>query len=181
MKKHITLGLAALLLLLVSLFLCCSAEGTGFKLPDSVLVIEESAFEGTGAREIVLPDGAVSIGERAFARIAALDSVYIPASIKEISDSAFAQSHSFTIYGLGGSRADDWAREHDIPFIDEAIWLLRPLLKFNYAVYLRLLACLVAAIVLIKLIRAHARRAGEGRSFRPQERAELYAIQLRFP
>ena len=60
--------------------------------PDSLIMIEEGAFEGcTGLESVVLPEGIVSIGDEAFLG-AYLKDIYLPDSIEYIGNYAFAFS-----------------------------------------------------------------------------------------
>ncbi len=178
MKKLVLCGV----LLLVSLCMLCFASAEkSFNLPSSLTDIDESGFEGTAAEIVVLPESARSIGERAFARMSALSDVYIPAGVELIADDAFAESAPFTVHGVSGSKAHDWAKSHGLPFVNDDIWQRAAERNRLLRVYLKLLALLTAALIYIKALAPNARKAGEGASKRPQERAELYAVQLRFP
>ena len=83
-------------------------------LPEALTVIEEEAFEGVAAITVVIPDGAVSIGSRAFADCPSLKYVEIPASVTGIADDAFAGSSVIFICGFD-SFAYQYAQEHGIP------------------------------------------------------------------
>lgn len=76
------------------------AEGTGEDepgevlktcvLPESLTTIGESAFVNIAAEMVILPDGCVTIGSSAFANNLNLRKVYMPDSVTDIADSAFA-------------------------------------------------------------------------------------------
>ncbi len=91
--------------------------------PSSLRIIAESAFQGTAASKVILPDGTTHIGERAFADTLSLEAVYIPPSVKYIGADAFNGAKQLTVYGVSGSFADSWAREHGYGFIHEDIWI----------------------------------------------------------
>ena len=87
-----------------------------FKLPASLQVIEDEAFEGTSLFSVELPDSVVSIGERAFSSISTLRAVSIPDSVTYIARNAFTDSENVTIAASSGSYARTWARENGVPF-----------------------------------------------------------------
>lgn len=87
-----------------------------FKLPASLQVIEDEAFEGTSIVTVDLPETLESIGERAFANITTLRRISIPENTRQIARTAFERSDHVTITGAPGSYARTWARENGIPF-----------------------------------------------------------------
>lgn len=93
-------------------------EKKTFELPSSLERIEDEAFEGTAIEIIILPDGFLYIGENAFRDVWSLKDVYIPDSVVYIADSALMDADSYTIHGEKGSCAEDWAREHNVPFAE---------------------------------------------------------------
>ena len=88
------------------------------RLPRSLREIGDSAFEGMAATHAVVPQGATSIGARAFADCPALRLVIIPASVTQIADSAFAGSALVTIQCPAGSYAEQFAQAHNIPLAE---------------------------------------------------------------
>ena len=62
----------------------------GLKLPAAARTIEEEAFVGGAFQYVIIPDGCVTIGSKAFADCPNLIYVYIPASVTSIADDAFA-------------------------------------------------------------------------------------------
>ena len=87
-----------------------------FKLPASLQVIEDEAFEGTSLFSVELPDSVVTIGERAFSNISTLHAVSIPDSVTYIARNAFTGSKNVTITASPGSYARTWAKENGVPF-----------------------------------------------------------------
>lgn len=87
-----------------------------FKLPASLQVIEDEAFEGTSLFSVELPDSVVTIGERAFSNISTLHAVSIPDSVTYIARNAFTGSDKVTITASPGSYARTWAKENGVPF-----------------------------------------------------------------
>lgn len=83
-------------------------------LPDSLNVIGEEALLNISARTVVIPDGATSIGARAFARCANLEYVVIPDSVTSIADNAFEGS-DVTFICSAGSTAASYAQSKGIP------------------------------------------------------------------
>ena len=81
------------LIIVLSLFVMClqcgGALGEAGSLPESLSTIEDEAFMGDSSlQEIVLPEGTVSIGARAFA-YSGLKSIVLPRSLREIAEDAF--------------------------------------------------------------------------------------------
>lgn len=86
-----------------------------FKLPASLQIIEDEAFEGTSLFSVELPDSVVTIGERAFSNISTLRAVSIPDSVTYIARNTFTGSEDVTITASPGSYARTWARENGVP------------------------------------------------------------------
>ena len=84
------------------------------RLPGGLREIGDSAFEGVNATHAVIPQGAVTIGARAFADCPALRMVIIPASVTQIADSAFSGSARVMIKCPAGSYAEQYAEAHHI-------------------------------------------------------------------
>ena len=87
-----------------------------FKLPSSLIIIEDEAFEGTAIEKAELPDTVESIGENAFANIATLKNINIPNSTTFIGKDAFRGSNQVTITAAPKSYARAYALENKIPF-----------------------------------------------------------------
>ena len=83
---------------------------------DSLTAIEDEAFSGGAFTYVVLPDGAASIGRRAFADCPKLAYIYIPASVASIDENAFDGVEDLTIFGAPGSAADEYAGLHGFTF-----------------------------------------------------------------
>ncbi len=79
-------------------------------LPASLKHITSGSFQGTGFISIVIPDGALSIGDNAFANCTKLKRISIPASVTSISDSAFSGLSGVTISAPAGSAAAQYAK-----------------------------------------------------------------------
>ena len=113
MKKHIFRALA--LVLCLTLSMSALAEGL-FVLPAEISAICAEAFMGdTSMTEAVIPDGARSIGERAFA-YSALKSVTLPATLTEIADNAFEGCDGLTATVSGGSYAHQYCIDNNINY-----------------------------------------------------------------
>ena len=87
-----------------------------FKLPASLQIIEDEAFEGTALFAVELPDSVIRIGERAFSDIPTLRTVSVPDSVTYIAKNAFSGSEKVTITASPGSYARTWAKENGVPF-----------------------------------------------------------------
>lgn len=165
------------------------ASGTEMSsLPDGLSVIGEEAFAGTAIASIQLPDTLQVIGRRAFADILEMVYVYITEGTQFIDQSAFAGNGDLTIAGQQGSYAEQWARENGYRFIygealltDGFLRLLRNSDCRKQLVAPLLLFALALMLAAMNKRRPNVRRTGEGKSMRPQERAELHAIAYRFP
>ena len=84
-----------------------------FTLPAGTTAIKDEAFTGAACTDLVLPDGLVSIGARAFAGCVDLVNVYLPASLTAIADDAFdGCSDQITFICPEGSTAQSYAQEH---------------------------------------------------------------------
>ena len=59
------------------------------KLPAGLIEIEEEAFVGLACEAVIIPEGCVSIGSRAFAECERLIYVRIPASVETVAEDAF--------------------------------------------------------------------------------------------
>ena len=77
-----------------------------------------SRYKGPGG-DVVVPDGVKSIGVNAFSRCKRLTSVTIPDSVKSIDFGVFKGCPNLTIHAPAGSYAEQYAKEHDIPFVAE--------------------------------------------------------------
>ena len=86
------------------------------KLPASLQIIEDEAFEGTAMISIELPEKVEIIGDRAFANISSLQFVKISDATKVIAKNAFLGSNHVTITGAPNSYARTWAKENGVPF-----------------------------------------------------------------
>lgn len=164
--------------------LCGTAQAdtaSVFVLPAALRTIEDEAFTGTAAAEVILPDSLAVIGERAFAGNRRLSLVSIPASVESIAEHAFEGSADLTIRGERDSYAAQWAREHDIAFrqaesVPAGLKKLGRLLGGDF--FISLCSTLVCPCV---SLRRRRRIVDAWRSMRPQDRSELYPIDYRFP
>ncbi len=86
------------------------------QLPGALSEIEEEAFAGITAEALVIPDGAVSIGRRAFADNSVLKQVVLPASLTTISNDAFGDA-AMTIICPANSAAERFATDHGYSYM----------------------------------------------------------------
>lgn len=86
------------------------------RLPASLEIIGEEAFDGTALTKIELPSTVIQVGERAFANILSLREVSIPYLTRYIASNAFEGSNRTTITAPANSYARTYARTKDIPF-----------------------------------------------------------------
>ena len=85
-------------------------------LPAALTSIEEQAFEGCGAYGVILPEGCLTIGSRAFAESEKLQRVEIPESVNSIAGDAFTGCPNVCIFAPAGSYAERYAEEAGLPF-----------------------------------------------------------------
>ena len=86
-------------------------------LPCEMKTIRNEAFLGTAAEEIVLPEGIVRIGSRAFAGSETLRLVNLPQSLEAIAADAFAGSENVALICAAESEGQRFAQENGIPYI----------------------------------------------------------------
>lgn len=111
--------------------------------PDSVRIIGEYSFDGLAElktvcissgvthicknafaecaqlEEILLPTGLESVDYRAFGNCTALKQVIMPDTVTYINDFTFEKCDLLSIHAPAGSNAEQYAKEHDIPFVVE--------------------------------------------------------------
>lgn len=159
----------------------CRQNAT-YVLPLSLEKIEENAFSDTAVENVIFPDGLVYIGENAFSGDRKLTDVYIPESTKYIAESAFSTDSNLLIHGIKGSYAEEWAKKHKIPFVEENIWKLildnSKTVSFHELGIDFLYNRTVNPDRNIKIV---PRAEDEDESKRPQDRPELNPIDYRFP
>ncbi|MBQ8088125.1 MAG: leucine-rich repeat domain-containing protein, partial [Clostridia bacterium] len=83
-------------------------------LPASTIRIEDGAFQNTATDRVIIPEGCVSIGSKAFANCENLWDVHIPASVTYIAPDAFEGSFECWIVAPAHSYAMDYANAHNI-------------------------------------------------------------------
>ncbi len=87
-------------------------------LPESLTVLEESAFEGTAFNIVMISSGCTTIGPRAFADCDDLRRVHIPGNGISIADTAFDGSDHVIIMTNDAS-IQSWATAHGIAWMKE--------------------------------------------------------------
>ncbi len=194
MKKALCIILSLFIVVLSAFALFVIPSGTNpaaadipetgtFRLPASLRVIGEEAFEGTAAAALVMGVEVTTVESRAFAGTDSLREVYIPASAETLAEDAFDGTEELTVYGTGGSAAEDWAARLGYRFVLRDIWtdiLLQP----SHALFLLLLLFALAAGAAGSRIRLRLNRtasAVEYLSLSYKKRAELFVRNLCFP
>ena len=79
---------------------------------------DDVSLSGGESGEIILPDGLEYIGNMAFSGLG-VKKVYIPSSVTFIGEYAFNQCINAVIFGEEGSLAEEYAKQHDIPFNED--------------------------------------------------------------
>ena len=93
--------------------ICMSAAESTLMLPSSLCCVEEEAFYGNGAiSEVVLPEGILEIGKRAFAN-SGIKRINLPESLSFIADDAFDGCNLERVTAFG-DYAVQWCKEHNI-------------------------------------------------------------------
>ena len=87
-------------------------------LPADLTAIEAGALTGTDMACIEIPDGCLSIGDRAFAGSPMLQVIVIPASVTDFGADCFVGCHDeFVILTTDGSAAQQYAEANGIPCV----------------------------------------------------------------
>ena len=151
------------------------------KLPSSLQVIEESAFEGTGALVVALPEGVRVIQQHAFANAVQLMHINLPGTVESLGEDIFEGDRSVTIHGRPDSKAQDYARRYRIRFRSLDV-ILAPiqddmLHKKQMIVFFMLAQLLAVALCALYT----GRRNGETRLIRRRIRLGLYPLDWCFP
>ncbi len=84
-------------------------------LPGECTAIGPEAFCGSGAQGVRLPEGVRAIGARAFADCPDLIQIYLPTSLTEIAEDAFAGVTALCVYAPADSAALRWAEACGYP------------------------------------------------------------------
>ncbi|MGN1020863.1 MAG: leucine-rich repeat protein [Aristaeellaceae bacterium] len=85
------------------------------RLPASLTTLDAEALTGINAQQIEVPEGALTIGSRAFAACDSLLLVILPDSLTSIAEDAFEGCGSVMILCGEGSTAQGFAEQHGIP------------------------------------------------------------------
>lgn len=103
--------------ILIAIISICTAqaeERSTFVLPDNLSKIEDEAFAGLSSVEvIVLPEGTLSIGSRAFAD-SSFNRITLPSSLTSIADNAFDGCSDFTVDVPENCYAYNWCAQHGL-------------------------------------------------------------------
>ncbi len=119
-KNRIWLMLLALLAMLMA-FTCAEAAEeenvpAQFRLPASLRIIDEEAFEGTSFEFVDLPESVEEIGDRAFANIESLKVLKISRNARAIGVDILSGSDRAVISAPMDSLARTWAAANRVPF-----------------------------------------------------------------
>ncbi len=95
-------------------------EEPEFICPEMMTSIVEEAFAGNPMKSVQLGEKVKTIGLRAFADCRNLEQIYIPASVTRIAEDAFSGAENLIIFGKAGSKAEEYANAHEIPFVPDA-------------------------------------------------------------
>ena len=86
-------------------------------IPRSIRTIKEDAFYGcTNLRSMTIGIGVTTIKQDAFANCTKLNSIFIPYNVTEIADNVFKDSPKVKIICYKDSKAEEYAKAHNIPY-----------------------------------------------------------------
>ena len=108
-------------LLFVGLWLICfpySVNASTLSLPNSLVAIEDQAFEGcSDVTYVTIPDGVLRIGEGAFRSCTLLNEIVIPDTVTQIRPDAFSNcGEALWFHTVPGSAAVAYARANHIDY-----------------------------------------------------------------
>lgn len=99
---------------------CTSLEE--IKLSDNLTFIHAGTFANCcNLKSIVVPDSVTNISNMAFENCTNLEKIVISTNVSWIAADTFNNCDKITIYGYGGSYAQTYADENNIPFVDMGI------------------------------------------------------------
>ena len=148
------------------------------RFPQGLLEIGEGAFEGTNFVSVVLPDGLVSIGDRAFAKNQRLHTAVIPGSVLWIGVNAFDETDNLVVLGDSGSVAENWAREEGLSFLERSLFVTLPRYRETWEVAAPLFFLLPMSVDSRERIRRKKRNL---RSMRRMDRPEMDVYEAVIP
>ncbi len=85
-------------------------------LPDALKTIGDYVFYKCTMEKIVLPENVEEIGAYTFANSPDLKALYVPATVKKISDKAFRSTENVTVYCLADSYAEEFCITNSIKY-----------------------------------------------------------------
>lgn len=89
-------------------------------LSSKITELNKWLFEGcTRLTNVVLPENLMTIKYRAFGDCILLEKLEIPETVISIDDTAFDGCDNLTLYVQAGSYAEEYAKEHGIPYVSE--------------------------------------------------------------
>ena len=155
-----------------------------FRLPASLRIIGEEAFEGTAVSVVEMPKTVTVIESRAFANTPNLKEAYLPGSIEILADSAFEGAKDLTVYGVKGSAAETWAARNGYAFIVRDIWAEAEPWRFPAESFV----CILLLALVFWLVDQRKKQklrwiteAVQRVSMCHKKRAELFVRELCFP
>ena len=97
----------------------CLASAREYRIPEGVTEIEDDVFMNCSFLEsIVIPESVTKIGMQAFYGCTSLTSVVIPESTLFFGERVFGSCPNLTIIAPTGSKAEEYAKENNISFVD---------------------------------------------------------------
>ena len=153
-------------------------ESKAFNLPASLRIIDEGAFENTGASVVYFHDSVEHIGSRSFANMPHLKAVCIPKTTSFIGERAFDNHDRLIVIGIWGSYAHRWAVKNGYVFVHMDLW------KDEHETHALRLSDLQQRIVFDQRRPDRSRIRANGQEYStadPKSRMEYYPIEYDFP
>lgn len=92
-------------------------SGASTKIPSGTTVISASAFQGSGVMDVILPEGLLTIGEKAFADCSGLYYVNLPASLTSIAENAFENTTGVVFVCKQGTAAEAYVKKMKFSYV----------------------------------------------------------------
>ena len=86
---------------------------------EGLSIIDGGAFSGCSFKEFTVPEGVYLINGEAFAGCKELEKVTIPETVTQIGEDVFKECENVVVYTVKGSKAEEYAKEHGIPYVLE--------------------------------------------------------------
>ncbi len=96
-----------------------SSAAKGLLIPDSIAGLSGQTFKNNRTLEVIVWDGACSIGYGDFLNCLSLHTLVLGDSVVDVGEKAFFSSFELVIKVVPGSFMEQWCKDHDIPYRTE--------------------------------------------------------------